>query len=108
MRISLLFPVIWAVAGGVWLIESAVRGETGAHRFYDPTGELTDFVVASVCLDLVLAGSGTLHNEEDSFRSNNLQLLSSGQMQGNPNVMVRARFTFFTIFAVFGSESILQ
>ena len=91
----------------MWLIKSTVMDETGAHRYYDPTGELVDLVVASVCLDLVLGGSGTLHNEEDSFPRNNFLFQSSGQMQVKPNFMVRARFTFFKILAVFGSESIL-
>ena len=52
------FPVIWAVAGGVWLLRATLLADTPAHRDYDPTGELIDFVVASVCLDLILAGSG--------------------------------------------------
>ena len=54
-----VFPVIWAVAGGAWLIRATVLAESPVHRDYDPTGELVDFVVASVCLDLILAGSGT-------------------------------------------------
>ena len=53
------FPVIWAVAGGVWLFRTTLLADIPeAHRDYDPTGELIDFVVASVCLDLILAGSG--------------------------------------------------
>ena len=54
------FPVIWAVSGGAWLIRATVLAESPAHRVYDPTGELVDFVVASVCLDLILAGSGKI------------------------------------------------
>ena len=53
-----VFAVIWAVAGGAWLIRATVLAESPVHRDYDPTGELVDFVVASVCLDLILAGSG--------------------------------------------------
>ena len=53
------FAVMWAVAGGAWLIKATVLDESLAHRDFDPTGELVDFVIASVCLDLILAGSGT-------------------------------------------------
>ena len=58
------FPVIWAVAGGVWLLRTTLLADIPAHRDYDPTGELVDFVVASVCLDLILAGSGTFSSAE--------------------------------------------
>ena len=72
------FPVIWAVAGGVWLLRATLLADIPAHRDYDPTGELIDIVVASVCLDLILAGSGkrfsfnfryvTLQNDRAKFR----------------------------------------
>jgi hypothetical protein len=56
------FSVVWGIAGGVWLISATLIDDTDAHKDYDSTGRLVDFLIASVCLDLILAGSEIYHH----------------------------------------------
>ncbi len=53
---------MWAISGGVWLIRTTVLAGTDVYKDYDRTGELVDFMIASVCLDLILAGSELYHH----------------------------------------------
>ena len=66
----ILILVVWALYAIKWLVK-LIGFSSEDHQLWDPNGDLWKTVLASICLDILLAGSEIFHKARLLYKQHN-------------------------------------